>query len=85
MASVEDGGRFNTPQGVQVRCTVVPKNAKPIAAEISQLAKQKNWQVESMRVESGKLDDVFRELTLGHASEFNTSSSSGKKAQEVSA
>lgn len=85
VASVEDGGRFSTPQGVQVRCTVVPKNAKSIAAEISQLAKQKNWQVESMRVESGKLDDVFRELTLGHASEFNTSASSGRKAQEVSA
>ncbi len=85
VASVEDGGRFHTPQGVQVRCTVVPKNAKSIATEISQLAKQRNWQIESMRVESGKLDDVFRELTLGHASEFSASSSSGKKPQEVSA
>lgn len=62
---VEDNGRLSTPDGTQVRCTILAMNGKAIAPEVSHLIKAKNWQVDMMRVESGRLDDVFRELTVG--------------------
>jgi ABC-2 type transport system ATP-binding protein len=60
---IEDNGRKQSNDGVHVNCTVIPKGGKNLAIEIGQLAKQKGWQVESLRVETGRLDDVFREMT----------------------
>jgi ABC-2 type transport system ATP-binding protein len=51
----------------RVTCTVIPKNAASIQPEISRLLRAKGWQVEAMRLEAGRLDDVFRELTRGSA------------------
>ncbi len=59
VASVED---VHAEDG-RVRCTVFPKGGRAIAVEVGQLAQSKGWQVESLRVEPGRLDDVFRDLT----------------------
>ncbi len=61
--SVEDNGTNKTADGTQVRCTVIARHGKAIAHEVSHLVKAKGWQVDMMRVEAGRLDDVFRELT----------------------
>jgi ABC-2 type transport system ATP-binding protein len=45
-------------------CVVVPKNRQPIAPEIGRMAQRHGWQVESLAVEQGRLDDVFREMTM---------------------
>lgn len=63
VSTVEDNGTAKTADGTQVRCTVLSKHGKAIAAEVSHLVKAKGWQVDMMRVEAGRLDDVFRELT----------------------
>lgn len=63
VAGVEDLGRAPTPEGVRVTCTVIPARGKDIAPAITQLVRSKNWRVEQMRTEGGRLDDVFRELT----------------------
>lgn len=64
---VEDHGTDQTKDGVQVRCTVIPKKGALVAPEISHLIKARSWQVDTMRVESGRLDDVFRDLTTDKA------------------
>ncbi len=62
---VEDHGTKSTPDGSEVRCTLLSKGGRPIAPEVSHMIKAKGWQVSAMHVEHGRLDDVFRELTLG--------------------
>lgn len=62
---IEDHGRTTTDDGVRVRCTVLAKRGKVIAPEISHLVRARSWQVDQMQVEPGRLDDVFRELTMG--------------------
>jgi len=62
VTSVSPGARDIT--GVRVACTVLPRAHASIQAEVSRLLKAKGWQVESMRVEAGRLDDVFRDLTV---------------------
>jgi ABC-2 type transport system ATP-binding protein len=54
-----DGGR--------VRCVVVPKNQAAIAADISRLARSKGWEVDGLATDAGRMDDVFREMTMGAA------------------
>ncbi|MFA6045661.1 MAG: ABC transporter ATP-binding protein [Phycisphaerales bacterium] len=63
VASVEDLGRANTAEGVRVTCTVIPSRGRDIAPAINQLVRSKNWKVDQMRTEGGRLDDVFRDLT----------------------
>ncbi len=43
----------------------IPRNKRSITAEVSQRARDSKWDVEELRVETGHLDDVFRELTIG--------------------
>jgi ABC-2 type transport system ATP-binding protein len=45
-------------------CVVVPKNRQTIAPEVTRLAQKNGWGVESLAVEQGRLDDVFREMTM---------------------
>lgn len=52
---------------VEVRCTVLADRHKVIAGEVSNLIQARKWRVDFMRVEAGRLDDVFRELTFGGA------------------
>ena len=64
VSHVEDNGTAKSGDGAaQVRCTVIAKNGRSIASEVSQLVKTKGWQVDMMRIEAGRMDDVFRELT----------------------
>jgi ABC-2 type transport system ATP-binding protein len=63
VASVEDVQASDAGQGRRVRCVVLAGKGKAVAHEVSHLLKAKGWEVESMRVEGGRLDDVFRDLT----------------------
>jgi ABC-2 type transport system ATP-binding protein len=42
---------------------VMPKNGTNIVAEVGQLARAKGWEVDELRVEPGRLDEVFRSMT----------------------
>lgn len=41
----------------------VPKRGQSIVAEVGQHARTRGWQVDELHVETGRLDDVFREIT----------------------
>lgn len=60
---VEDGGRRQTGDGVEVTCTLLAKRGI-IAQAVSHLIRERNWQVSSMKLEAGHLDDVFKEMTV---------------------
>ena len=42
---------------------VFPRDGQPIVAEIAELARERGWPITGLRVERGRLDDVFREIT----------------------
>jgi ABC-2 type transport system ATP-binding protein len=42
---------------------VVPRNGRPVVGEIADLARNRGWSITGLRVERGRLDDVFREIT----------------------
>ncbi len=42
---------------------VVPHSGRPVVAEIADLARDRGWRITGLRVERGRLDDVFREIT----------------------
>ncbi len=42
------------------------KDKRSIVAEIGRRAHQDNWEIDGMRVEGGRLDEVFRGLTAGN-------------------
>ncbi|MBE9561837.1 MAG: ATP-binding cassette domain-containing protein [Proteobacteria bacterium] len=44
---------------------VFPKENKSIVGEISQQARKKQWKVEELHVDRGRLDEVFRSVTTG--------------------
>ena len=44
---------------------VFPKKGRSILAEISEFALKNNWQLDELHSETGRLDEVFRQLTLG--------------------
>lgn len=46
-----------------VTCMVLPKDGASIVTDVSGHVQAKGWSVESMAVEPGRLDDVFRKLT----------------------
>ena len=43
---------------------IYPKKGKTIAASVSQIGHEKGWDIENLHVEQGRLDEVFRDLTL---------------------
>jgi ABC-2 type transport system ATP-binding protein len=45
---------------------VFPRDAAPPLAELADLARAHGWQLTGLRVERGRLDDVFREITAGN-------------------
>ena len=45
------------------KITVFPKSGKPIAAEVLGAAQQNKWKVSDLKVDEGRLDDVFRQIT----------------------
>jgi len=72
VADVEDRGTLRLGpggvEGVLVRCTVIPKGGKSILNDLNSLAKSRAWNIEEIRVEPGRLDDVFRTITSKAAS-----------------
>jgi ABC-2 type transport system ATP-binding protein len=42
---------------------IFPRAGRPVVAEIADLARDRGWAITSLRVERGRLDDVFREIT----------------------
>jgi ABC-2 type transport system ATP-binding protein len=42
---------------------VVSRDGRPVIAEIADLARDRGWTIAGLRVERGRLDDVFREVT----------------------
>jgi ABC-2 type transport system ATP-binding protein len=46
------------------RFTLFPDNGADILLAVSGLASSSGWQIDELRLEAGRLDDVFRELTL---------------------
>jgi ABC-2 type transport system ATP-binding protein len=48
---------------------VFPHGGQPIIAELGDLARAHRWDLVGMRVERGRLDDVFREVTTGAAAQ----------------
>ncbi len=61
---VEDGGRRETADGIEVTCTLLAKRNALIAPAVSHLIRERNWQVSTMKLEGGRLDDVFKEMTV---------------------
>jgi ABC-2 type transport system ATP-binding protein len=59
VAAVEDFGSRNG----RARFHVLPEGGRSIIHAVSQAARERHWDVEEMRVEKGRLDEVFRELT----------------------
>lgn len=45
------------------RFLVVPEEGRNLLGEISQVARNNNWNLTDLRLEQGRLDDVFRQLT----------------------
>ncbi len=45
------------------KIVVFPKAGKPIAAEILATAQRQKWTVDDLKVDDGRLDDVFRQIT----------------------
>lgn len=53
-ASIHDG---------RASFVVMPKSGATILADVSQLARGKGWDVDELRLEPGRLDEVFRTIT----------------------
>ena len=42
---------------------IFPRDGRSIVAEVADLARDRRWEVAGLRVERGRLDDVFRAVT----------------------
>jgi ABC-2 type transport system ATP-binding protein len=51
---------------------VVPQEGGPIVSEIGDLVRANRWEASLIRVERGRLDDVFREITRGQPAAVST-------------
>ncbi len=49
-----------------VTVRIFPKNREPISGEIERFLKSREMRVEQLYVERGRLDEVFRKLTIGN-------------------
>ncbi len=52
------------PMGMS-QLLVIPTNAMSIAGTVSSLVNNNGWGVEQLRVEAGRVDEVFRDITIG--------------------
>lgn len=58
---VEDAGSASG----RASFTVIPKRGRTVVEEVSRHARAKGWAVDELRVEGGRLDEVFRTITAG--------------------
>jgi ABC-2 type transport system ATP-binding protein len=42
---------------------IFPEGGRPVLTNVADLARTRGWEVTALRVERGRLDDVFREIT----------------------
>ena len=49
----------------QNRWIVFPEKGKLMVSEVTRHLQDKGWGIDELRVDSGRLDDVFRDLTIG--------------------
>lgn len=59
VSEVQDAGSANG----KATFLVTPKGGRPIIDEIGQHARTKGWELDELRAEAGRLDEVFRTLT----------------------
>jgi ABC-2 type transport system ATP-binding protein len=50
-----------------VRCTLFPSDGAGLLAEVSRHVQSSDWTVDEFGVETGRLEDVFRTITIGGA------------------
>lgn len=62
IAGVRDVDHARQDNGL-CRATAIAKHGHTIAGEVSALVKARGWGLEELRVEHGRLDEVFREIT----------------------
>ncbi|MFN4839884.1 MAG: hypothetical protein ACK5MB_05900, partial [Phycisphaerales bacterium] len=49
--------------GDAVEFTCIPRRGSSILAEVHTMLRAKDWNADEVRLEPGRLDDVFREIT----------------------
>ena len=64
LAHVREVERLAAARAGMLACMVFPKKGQTVAADLARHARQQGWEVDALRVEHGRLDDVFREMTL---------------------
>ena len=64
LAGVADVEVLGSDAGVLI-VRVLPESGAHIAPRVSELARDRGWQLEELHVEHGRLDEVFRNLTQG--------------------
>ncbi len=47
--------------------TIFPRDGRPIMAEVTDLVRAARWPVAGLRLERGRLDEVFRDITTAAA------------------
>jgi ABC-2 type transport system ATP-binding protein len=47
----------------QGRLTAFPRTGQFLFSAITELANQRSWEIKDMKIESGRLDEVFRQIT----------------------
>jgi ABC-2 type transport system ATP-binding protein len=58
IAAIEEAG-----DGDRRALLIVPRDNKPIAGDLAELAEGRNWNIGGFAIERGRLDDVFRAIT----------------------
>jgi ABC-2 type transport system ATP-binding protein len=58
-------GVATSPAGEGTRITVTPRDRRSIVAPMTALVRDQGWSAVDIQVERGRLDDVFRAVTLG--------------------
>jgi ABC-2 type transport system ATP-binding protein len=56
---------MRSQEGGMANFVVFPTEKKPIIKELGHLLREKNWEIDELSVETGHLDEVFREITTG--------------------
>lgn len=59
------GGGTGDGRGGVASFRILSNGGTPIIADVSALARAKGWEVDELRVERGRLDEVFRSITSG--------------------
>jgi len=81
MAGISDVQRVEMATDIPNTLRIFPRDGKAIVGPVSQLARERNLQVEQLRVEQGRLDEVFRRVTAVGAA-YNKSERAAERSGE---